>query len=91
MNKVDLDPLHLVSVLYFELSVRPGRLLGDLQLELSHVVRTHGINSFEARFKRNLLSFFRLNWFSLLEVISDFQPQTSENDHMLTALSLIFL
>ena len=33
----------------------------------------------------------RFDWYSISEVINDFQPQTSENDHMLTARSLFFL
>ena len=32
----------------------------------------------------------RFDWYSISEVINDFRPQTSGNDHMLTARALIF-
>ena len=33
----------------------------------------------------------RFDWFSILEVTKDFRTQTSENNHLLTARSLIIL
>ena len=36
-----------------------------------------------------LLAMSSFDWFIILEVINDFQPQTSENDHVLPARSLI--